>query len=102
MRLINDPEILGNFAAAIARQAAIDYIDAYRYLIHHRAPTERSSDKKIAEYNRARWTVEECERFFRSNMFGAICPTVSADWLITELKYEARYQTRERRPYNPF
>ena len=102
MELTHDLEILENFAAAIAKQAADDFIESYRYVIHHKAPDEHSSDNKIAEYNRAKWTVTECENFFRSNMFAAICPTLSPELLINELKKEARFRNKKKRKYgNP-
>ena len=47
INLTTDIEILENFSAAIARQAAFDYVDAYRYLIHHRnEPTDEAGKNR--------------------------------------------------------
>ena len=87
--LTTDIEILENFSAAIARQAAFDYVDAYRYLIHHRnEPTDEAGKKR---WRKAKKDKIECERFFNSDCFSVICPTIRPEWFINELRKQARY-----------
>ncbi len=95
LNLTTDTTILENFAAAITRQAAIDYIDAYRYLIHHRnEPTSEDGKKK---WRTAKRHKRECEQFFNSDCFSVLCPTIRPEWFINELRKQARYGKKERR-----
>lgn len=93
--LVKDMEILTNFATAIAEMAAEDYIWAYRYYIHHPTPPKGLAGQK--EHSLAMYTIQDCERFFNSEMFATICPGINPEWFIKNLKEEARYSRKTER-----
>lgn len=72
-----------SLAIAIVQQASFDYVNALRKLRAY------SHNKKDRDFIAAQKTVTECELFFNGPLFAAICPNISAEWMIEKLRKEA-------------